>query len=96
MVNRARWGKPDLCPKQPQVGCKCKLTHKLLEPLMRSAVVNKMSVKRGTLHEHRRHTLIRQLGKGATKKDFQWWKLASMFLKRAWRNSTKAKEGSLG
>ncbi|RZS13189.1 hypothetical protein BHM03_00044737 [Ensete ventricosum] len=32
----------------PQVGCKCKLAHKLLKPLMRSATVNKTSVKLGT------------------------------------------------
>ncbi|RWV85872.1 hypothetical protein GW17_00052295 [Ensete ventricosum] len=83
-------------PKQPQVGCKCKLARKLLEPLMRSATVNKKSVKLGTLRERRRRNLVRQLGKGATKRDFQRWKPASMFLKRAWRNSTKAKEGSLG
>ncbi|RWW61042.1 hypothetical protein BHE74_00031912 [Ensete ventricosum] len=96
MVNRVRWGKPDLCPKQPQVGCKCKLARKLLEPLMRSATVNKTSVKLGTLRERRRCNLVCQLGKGVTKRDFQRWKPASMFLKRAWRNSTKAKEGSLG
>ncbi|RRT69385.1 hypothetical protein B296_00029421 [Ensete ventricosum] len=96
MVNRVRWGKPDLCPKQSQVGCKCKLARKLLEPLMRSATVNKTSVKLGTLRERRRRNLVCQLGKGATKRDFQRWKSASMFLKRAWRNSTKAKEGSLG
>ncbi|RWW08670.1 hypothetical protein GW17_00027870 [Ensete ventricosum] len=36
------------------------------------------------------------IGKKATKRDFQRWKPASMFLKRVWRNSTKAKEGSLG
>ncbi|RRT37580.1 hypothetical protein B296_00044200 [Ensete ventricosum] len=35
-------------------------------------------------------------GKGATRRDYQRWKPASMLLKRAWRNSTKAKEDSLG
>ncbi|RRT85304.1 hypothetical protein B296_00000497 [Ensete ventricosum] len=53
-----------------------------------------MSVKLGTLRKQRRCNLVRQLEKGATKRDLQWWKPASMFLKRAWRNSTKAKEGS--
>ncbi|RRT56478.1 hypothetical protein B296_00047838 [Ensete ventricosum] len=85
----SKMGKPDLCPKQPQVGCMCKLSHKLLEPLMRS-------VKLGTLREWRRHNLVRQLEKGATRRDFQRWKPPSMFLKRALRNYTKAKEGSLG
>ncbi|RWW57051.1 hypothetical protein BHE74_00036186 [Ensete ventricosum] len=63
MVNRARCGKPDPCPKQPQVGCKCKLARKLLEPLMRSATANKMTVKLGTLRERRRHNLVHKLGK---------------------------------
>ncbi|KAJ8512718.1 hypothetical protein OPV22_003152 [Ensete ventricosum] len=63
---------------------------------MRSAVVNMTSVKLGTFCEQRRHNLVHQLGKGATRKDFQRWKPTSMFLKRAWRNSIKAKEGSLG
>ncbi|RZS08371.1 hypothetical protein BHM03_00039341 [Ensete ventricosum] len=31
--------------KQLQVGCKYKLAHKLLEPLMRSATTNNMSMK---------------------------------------------------
>ncbi|RWV80930.1 hypothetical protein GW17_00057711 [Ensete ventricosum] len=35
-------------------------------------------------------------GRRAIERDLQWWKPASMFLKRAWRNSTKAKEGYLG
>ncbi|RRT82774.1 hypothetical protein B296_00000090 [Ensete ventricosum] len=83
-------------PKQTQVGCKCKLARKLLEPLMRSATVNMTSVKLGTLRERRRHNLVHQLGKGDTRRDFQRWKPASMFLKRAWRNSIKAKEASLG
>ncbi|RWV92581.1 hypothetical protein GW17_00045028 [Ensete ventricosum] len=96
MVNRARWGKPDLCPKQPQVGYKCKLARKLLEPLMRSVAVNMTSVKFGTLRERRKHNLVHQLGKGATRRDFQRWKPASMFLNRDWRNSIKAKEDSLG
>ncbi|RWW51105.1 hypothetical protein BHE74_00042579 [Ensete ventricosum] len=73
-----------------------KLARKLLEPLMRSATVNMTSVKLGTLREWRRHNLVHQLGKGATRRDFQRWKPASMFLKQAWRNSIKAKEGSLG
>ncbi|RWW62040.1 hypothetical protein BHE74_00030836 [Ensete ventricosum] len=47
MVNRVRWGKPDPWPKQPQVGCKCKLARKLLEPLIRTARANKTSVKMG-------------------------------------------------
>ncbi|RWV98231.1 hypothetical protein BHE74_00046303 [Ensete ventricosum] len=96
MANRARWGKPDPCPKQPQVGCKCKLASKLLEPLMRSVTANKTSMKLGILHERRRHNLKRQLGKGTTRRDLQWRKPASMFLKQAWRNSTKANKGSLG
>ncbi|RZS24898.1 hypothetical protein BHM03_00058023 [Ensete ventricosum] len=50
----------------------------------------------GTLCEQRRRNLVRQLGKGATERDLQRWKPASMFLKRAWKTSTKAKEGSLG
>ncbi|RWW43098.1 hypothetical protein BHE74_00051277 [Ensete ventricosum] len=95
MVNRARWGKLDRCPKRPQVGCKCKLACKLLEPLMRSATVNMTSVKLGTLHERRKYNLERQLGKGATRRNFRRWKPTLMFLKQAWRNSTKAKEGSL-
>ncbi|RRT58641.1 hypothetical protein B296_00032447 [Ensete ventricosum] len=45
MVNRARWGKPDPCPKQSQAGCKCKHACKLLEPLIRSVAANKTSVK---------------------------------------------------
>ncbi|RZS09942.1 hypothetical protein BHM03_00041072 [Ensete ventricosum] len=81
---------------KPPVGCKCKLARKLLEPLMRSAVVNKMSVKLGILHKGRRRHLERQPGRRATERDLQWRKLALMFLKRAWRNSTKAKEGYLG
>ncbi|RWW37380.1 hypothetical protein BHE74_00057522 [Ensete ventricosum] len=81
--------------KQSQVGCKCKLARKLLEPLMRSATVNMTSVKLGTLRERRKHNLVHQLGKGDTRRDFQRWRLASMFLKRAWRNPIKAKEGSL-
>ncbi|RRT38868.1 hypothetical protein B296_00033939 [Ensete ventricosum] len=68
----------------------------LLERLMRSATTNKTSVKLGTLRERRKRNLVRQLGKGATKRDLQRWKPASMFLKRAWKNFTKAKEGSLG
>ncbi|RZR83760.1 hypothetical protein BHM03_00010456 [Ensete ventricosum] len=44
----------------------------------------------------RRHNLMCQLEKGATRRDFQRWKPASMFLKRAWRNYIKAKEVSLG
>ncbi|RWV80823.1 hypothetical protein BHE74_00016808 [Ensete ventricosum] len=95
-MNRARWGKPDICPKQSQVGCKCKFARKLLELLKRSAAANKTSVKLNILHERRRLNLVRQLGKGATKRDLQRWKPASMFLKRAWRNSTKGNEDSLG
>ncbi|RWW74561.1 hypothetical protein BHE74_00017489 [Ensete ventricosum] len=64
--------------------------------LMRSAIVNKMSMKLGTLLEQRRGNLVHQLGKGATKRDLQQWKPASMFLKRAWRNSTKGNERLLG
>ncbi|RZS20875.1 hypothetical protein BHM03_00053436 [Ensete ventricosum] len=82
--------------QQSQVGCKCKLARKLLEPLMRSAVVNKMSVKLSILLEGRRRHLERQLRRRATERDLRWRKLASMFLKRAWRNSTKAEEGYLG
>ncbi|RWV92474.1 hypothetical protein GW17_00045143 [Ensete ventricosum] len=81
MVNRARWGKPDLCPKQRQVGCRCKLARKLLKPLMRSTAANKTSVKLGTLRERRRRNLVRQLEKEAIKRDLQQWKPASMFLK---------------
>ncbi|RRT47994.1 hypothetical protein B296_00037967, partial [Ensete ventricosum] len=77
------------------VGCKCKLAGKLLEPLMRSATTNKTSVKLSILHEWRKHNLVRQPGKGVAKRDLQRWKPASMFLKRAWRNSTKAKKGFL-
>ncbi|RWW01503.1 hypothetical protein GW17_00035456 [Ensete ventricosum] len=65
--NRARSGNPDLCPKQPQVGCKCKLARKLLELLMRSATANKMSVKVGILRKWR-HNLERQPGRGATRR----------------------------
>ncbi|RRT51249.1 hypothetical protein B296_00017877 [Ensete ventricosum] len=36
------------------------------------------------------------IGKRATKRDLQRWKPVLMFLKRAWRNSTKANEGYLG
>ncbi|RRT63670.1 hypothetical protein B296_00004791 [Ensete ventricosum] len=49
VANRARWAKLDPCPKQSQVGYKCKLARKLLEPLMRSATTNKTSVKLGIL-----------------------------------------------
>ncbi|RWW08493.1 hypothetical protein GW17_00028053, partial [Ensete ventricosum] len=52
MVNRARWGKPDLFPKQPQVGCKCKLACKLLELLMRSTTAkDEREVGYSTLEE---------------------------------------------
>ncbi|RRT53062.1 hypothetical protein B296_00023637 [Ensete ventricosum] len=81
MVNRARWGKLDPGSKQPQVGCKCKLPRKLFEPLMRSAAVNKTSVKLGILHKWRRRHLERQPGKRATRRDLQWRKSALMFLK---------------
>ncbi|RRT31897.1 hypothetical protein B296_00041744 [Ensete ventricosum] len=63
---------------------------------MRSTTVNKTSVKLGILHEWRRRHLERQLGKRAIRRDLQRRKLALMFLKRAWRNSTKANEVSLG
>ncbi|RWW10327.1 hypothetical protein BHE74_00056361 [Ensete ventricosum] len=96
MVNRARWGKRDPCLKQSKVGCKCKLARKLLEPLMRSAKVNKTGVKLGILYEGRRHHLERQPRRRAIERDLQWRKPALMFLKRAWRNSTKAKEGYIG
>ncbi|RZS16402.1 hypothetical protein BHM03_00048386 [Ensete ventricosum] len=96
MANRARWGNPDLCLKQPQVGCKCKLALKLLESLMRSVATNKMSEKLGILHERRRRNLECQSGKGATRRDLQWRRPALMFLKRVWRNSTKANKSSLG
>ncbi|RRT38044.1 hypothetical protein B296_00050388 [Ensete ventricosum] len=76
-------------------GCKCKLARKLLEPLMRSATVNKMSVKLGILYERRRHHLEHQPRRRTTERDLQWRKSTLMFLKRAW-NSTKAKEGYLG
>ncbi|RZS23713.1 hypothetical protein BHM03_00056699 [Ensete ventricosum] len=46
----------------------------------------------GILHEGRR----RHPGRRAIERDLQWRKPASMFLKRAWRNSTKAEEGYLG
>ncbi|RWV77274.1 hypothetical protein GW17_00061918 [Ensete ventricosum] len=95
MANRARWGKPDPCPKQPQVGCKCKLTRKMLELLMRSAATNKTSGKLGILRERMRRNLECQPGKGATRRGLQWRKPISNFLKRDWRNSTKANEGSL-
>ncbi|RRT86131.1 hypothetical protein B296_00002690 [Ensete ventricosum] len=81
---------------QPQLGCKCILARKLLEPLMRSTTANKMSVKLRILRERRRRNLECQPEKGATMRGLQWRKLASMFLKRAWRNSTKANEGFLG
>ncbi|RZS21594.1 hypothetical protein BHM03_00054241 [Ensete ventricosum] len=74
-------------------GLKCKVAHKLLEPLMRNAAVNKMRVKLGLLLEGRRHHLERQPGRRAIERDLQWQKPTSMFLKRAWRNSTKAEEG---
>ncbi|RZR79281.1 hypothetical protein BHM03_00004973, partial [Ensete ventricosum] len=60
MANRARWGKSDLCRKQPKVGCKCKLALKLLEPLRRNAEAKKMSTKLGILRERRRCNLERQ------------------------------------
>ncbi|RWV78789.1 hypothetical protein BHE74_00014225 [Ensete ventricosum] len=59
MVNQERWGKLDPCSKQPQVGYKCKLTRKLLESLIRSATVNKTSMKLGILREWRRRHLER-------------------------------------
>ncbi|RWW03386.1 hypothetical protein GW17_00033457 [Ensete ventricosum] len=92
----SKMGQAGPYPKQSQVGCKCKLAHKLLELLMRSATVNMTSVKLGTLREQRKHNLVHQLGKGVTRRDFQRWKPASMFLKRVWRSSIKAKEDSLG
>ncbi|RZS17721.1 hypothetical protein BHM03_00049905 [Ensete ventricosum] len=92
----SKMGKPDPYLKQPLVGCKCKLTRKLLEPFMSSGVANKTSTKLDILHELRRCNLVRQLGKGATKRNLQRWKLALMFLKRAWRNSTKGNKDSLG
>ncbi|RRT45373.1 hypothetical protein B296_00049393 [Ensete ventricosum] len=95
MANRARWGKLDPYPKQPQVGCKCKLAGKMLEPLMRSATANKASVKLGIFHERRRRNMKRQPGKVTTMRDLQWQKPTSIFLKPAWRNSTKANEGFL-
>ncbi|RRT52756.1 hypothetical protein B296_00043359 [Ensete ventricosum] len=57
---------------------------------------NNTSVKLGILHEWRRRYLERQPGKRATRRDLQRRKPALMFLKRAWRNSTKANEGSFG
>ncbi|RWV76850.1 hypothetical protein GW17_00062422 [Ensete ventricosum] len=92
----SKMGQAGSLPQAPQVGCKCKLARKQLELLRRSAAVNMTSVKLGTLRERRKHNLVHQLEKGAIRKDFQRWKPASMFLKRAWRNSIKAKEGSLG
>ncbi|RRT82199.1 hypothetical protein B296_00014578, partial [Ensete ventricosum] len=80
----------------PQVGCKYKLARKLLKPLMRSTTVNKTSVKLGILLEGRRRHLERQSGRRVTERDLHWRKLISIFLKRAWRNSTKAEEGYLG
>ncbi|RZS18397.1 hypothetical protein BHM03_00050655, partial [Ensete ventricosum] len=75
----------------PQVGCKYKLARKLLE---RGSEQDGM--KLGILHEGRRRHLERQPGRRAIERDLQWRKPASIFLKRAWRNSTKAKEGYLG
>ncbi|RRT74328.1 hypothetical protein B296_00032476 [Ensete ventricosum] len=66
MVNRARWGKPNLYGKQLQVGCKCKLSRKLLEPLMRSATANKMSEKLDILRKRRGWSLECQPRKEAT------------------------------
>ncbi|RWW50946.1 hypothetical protein BHE74_00042751 [Ensete ventricosum] len=43
VANRTRWGKPNHCPKQSQVGCKCKLALKLLELLRRIVIANKTS-----------------------------------------------------
>ncbi|RZR82315.1 hypothetical protein BHM03_00008701 [Ensete ventricosum] len=63
---------------------------------MRSTTANKTSEKLVILHERRRHNLERQQGKEATRRDLQRQKPALMFLKRVWRNSTKANEGSLG
>ncbi|RZR72566.1 hypothetical protein BHM03_00014676 [Ensete ventricosum] len=57
---------------------------------------NKTSMKLVILHKGRRRHLERQPGRRATKRDLHWRKPTSMFLKRAWRNSTKAKEGYLG
>ncbi|RWW26321.1 hypothetical protein GW17_00009306 [Ensete ventricosum] len=82
VANRARWGKLDLCPKQPQVGYKYKLALKLLELLMRSTTVNKMSEKLGTLRKRRRDNLERRSGIEATRRDLQWQKPALAFLKR--------------
>ncbi|RRT78020.1 hypothetical protein B296_00022406 [Ensete ventricosum] len=50
---------------------KCKLACNLLEPPMRSTVVNKTNMKFGTLREQRRCNLVCQLEKGATKTDLQ-------------------------
>ncbi|RWW49180.1 hypothetical protein BHE74_00044693 [Ensete ventricosum] len=63
---------------------------------MRSAVANKMSEKLGILRERRRQNLECQPGKEATRRNLQWRKPVSMFLKRVWRNCTKANESSLG
>ena len=59
MANQARRGKPDPCPKQPQVGCMCTLALMLLEPLMRIAAANRMSEKLATLRERRKRNLVR-------------------------------------
>ncbi|RWV99968.1 hypothetical protein BHE74_00036102 [Ensete ventricosum] len=66
MANRARWGKPNLHDKQLQVGCKCKLSRKLLEPLMKSATTNKMSEKLEILRKRRGCSLECQTRKEAT------------------------------
>ncbi|RWW12292.1 hypothetical protein GW17_00024052 [Ensete ventricosum] len=47
----------------------------------------------GYSHEGRRRYLERQPGRRATERDLQLQKPALMFLKRAWRNSTKARKG---
>ncbi|URE32274.1 hypothetical protein MUK42_37671 [Musa troglodytarum] len=71
MVNRAKWSKLDHCPKQPQVGYMCKLTHLLPELLKMSTTVNMMSKKLVTHHERRRRILECQPGKRAIKRDSQ-------------------------
>ncbi|RWV84759.1 hypothetical protein GW17_00053503 [Ensete ventricosum] len=73
---------------------KCKLALKLLETLMKSTTMNKTSEKLGILREWRRCNLERQPKIEAMRRDLQRRKPATMFLKRVWRNSTKANKGS--
>ncbi|RWV99756.1 hypothetical protein BHE74_00008467 [Ensete ventricosum] len=79
MVNRTRQGKPDHCPKQLQVGCKCKLALKLLQPLKRCNAVKMTSKKLAIVREQRKHNPERQQEREAMRRGLQLRKLTLKF-----------------